>query len=134
MSMPKIAYLTPLYFADECYLGGGERYPLNLALGVGRSTQGRWQVEILSYGPTSFTRKLDPAVTLRVMKAAYRPMNVLDQLSWEVIEALQAVDAVHIMQAFTRSSEVGYLVGRLCNKPVFVTDLGGMSSTLGPSF
>ena len=32
--MAKIACLTPLYFSDDSYVGGGERYPLNLSRGV----------------------------------------------------------------------------------------------------
>ena len=32
--MARIAYLTPLYFADESCIGGGERYPTNLGRGV----------------------------------------------------------------------------------------------------
>lgn len=131
--MTTIAYLTPLYFDDACYVGGGERYPLNLAIGVAESQRGM-QVEILSYGPKAFTRTLHPGVTLRVMKAAYSPRNVLDQLSWDVLEAVAKADLVHVMQAFTRGSEVGYLVARLAGKPVCVTDLGGMSSTLGQTF
>ena len=38
--MPKVAYLTPLYFAKESYIGGGERYPTNLAKGVALASGG----------------------------------------------------------------------------------------------
>ena len=42
MATRKIAYLTPLYFDEKSCLGGGERYPLNLALGVVRASGGAY--------------------------------------------------------------------------------------------
>ncbi len=34
MPLEKIQYFAPLYFDEKSCLGGGERYPLNLAVGV----------------------------------------------------------------------------------------------------
>ena len=51
--MAKIACLTPNYFSDESYIGGGERYPLNLSRGIVEASGGRHTVEILSFGPSS---------------------------------------------------------------------------------
>lgn len=132
--MTTIAYLTPQYFDDKSYVGGGERYPLNLAMGVAESTPKDMQIRILSFGPEPFVRELHPGVTLRVMQAAYTPRHPLDQLSWEIVDALNDVDLVHIMQAHTRCSEVGYLVSQMLDKPICVTDMGGYSSSLGQSF
>ncbi len=129
--MPRVAYLTPMYFDDRSYIGGGERWPLNMAIGVAESSGGRYQVEILSYGPEPFRKPLHPGVALRVMRADPRPANPLDGVSWEALDAVAECDVLHVMQAFTRSSEVGYLLGRLFGKPIAVTDLGGTSSTLG---
>jgi glycosyltransferase involved in cell wall biosynthesis len=130
----RIAFLTPLYFDERSYLGGGERYPLNLAIGLAETTRGRISVDILSYGAEPFERTIRPGVRLRVMKLAYQPRNPLDPLSWDLVDAVRDADIVHVMQAYTRSSEIGYLVAKLCGKPIVVTDLGGMSSTLGVAF
>ena len=129
--MRKVVYVTPMYFDDRSYIGGGERWPLNMAAGVAGSSGARYHIEILSYGPEPFRKAIRPGVSLRVMRTPVRPHNPLDAVSWEVLDAVGEADAVHLMQAFTRSSEIGYLVARLFNKPLLVTDLGGTSSTLG---
>lgn len=129
--MPKVAYLTPLYFAEESYIGGGERYPTNLAKGVALATEGRYQVEMISFGTAHARVGLAPGVVLRVIPAASRPSNPLDVLSWDLPEALLDADLVHIHQAYTRCSEVGLLVAKQLRKPVCITDHGGESSRLG---
>lgn len=129
-----IAYLTPLYFGDESYVGGGERYPLNLAIGVVESSDGEFEVELLSYGPRSFQRTLHPGVRLRVMKATYNPPNALDTVSWELPDALGRADVIHLQQCYTRGAEVGIVLGKLLGKPICATDHGGPSSQLGQQF
>ena len=131
MATRTIAFLTPLYFDAGSCLGGGERHPLNLARGVHLASRGRYRVEILSFGPTSDVRELEPGVSLRVLKVAAPPRNPLDVVSWELPEALFPVDLLHIHQAYTRCAEVGFLVAKLLKKPICVTDHGGFSSPLG---
>jgi glycosyltransferase involved in cell wall biosynthesis len=131
MALERIAYLTPLYFDEQSCLGGGERYPVNLAIGVVAASGGATNVEIMSYGATALTRELRPGVTLRVLHAANRPKNPLDVVSWELPEAIAAADLVHIHMIYTRSNEMGVLVARQQRKPVVMTDHGGKSSTIG---
>lgn len=128
MSVRKIAYLAPLYFDEQCYLGGGERYPLNLAKGVVESSSGNYEVELVSFGPTSFRREIAPGVSLRILTAAGKPTHPLDMVSWELPEALADADLVHMHQAYTRCSELGLLVAKQLRKPICVTDHGGTSS------
>ena len=129
--MKKVAYITPLYFGDDSYVGGGERYPLNMAIGVVEASDGEFEVELLSFGRSSFRRQLHAGVTLRAMKAAYTPHCSLDNLSWELPDAIAEFDLIHIHQAYTRCSEVSYVVAKLHNKPICVSDHGGLSSPLG---
>jgi glycosyltransferase involved in cell wall biosynthesis len=128
MAERKIAYLAPLYFDERSCLGGGERYPLNLAKGVVEGSGGRFEVELISFGATSLERAMAPGVTLRVLTAAGKPIHPLDMVSWELPDALADVDLVHIHQAYTRCSEMGMLVAKQLRKPICVTDHGGMSS------
>lgn len=130
MAARKIAYLSPLYFDAGCYVGGGERFPLNLAKGVAASSGGRYEVELISFSRESALRPIAPGVSLRLLKIAARPRNPLDVVSWEIPEALSGADLVHIHQAYTRCSEVGLLVAKQQRKPVCVTDHGGASSPL----
>jgi glycosyltransferase involved in cell wall biosynthesis len=131
MAMRKIAYLTPQYFDEKSYVGGGERYPLNLARGVVEGSGRACEVEIISFSDASFHRNLYPGVTLRVLKAVGRPRNPLDVLSWELPAAFADADLVHIHQAYTRCSEMGLLVAKQQRKPICITDHGGSTSPLG---
>ena len=131
MALRKIAYLAPLYFDEESCLGGGERYPLNLAKGLVEHTAGLFEVELISFGERSLVRELAPGVNLRVLKVAGPARHPLDVLSWELPEALADADLVHIHQAYTRCSEMGMLVAKQQRKPLCVTDHGGESSTIG---
>ncbi len=126
----KIAYLTPLYFDAGSCLGGGERFPTNLARGVAESSAGGFEVELISFSNAPSVRQIFPGVTLRLLTASGRPRNPLDVVSWELPGALADADLVHIHQVYTRCSEVGLLVARQQRKPVCVTDHGGVSSPL----
>src|SRR5688572_16358423 len=102
MSARTIGLLSPLYFDDASCVGGGERYPLNLARGVAAGQAGRWRVELISFGPRPACRPVAEGVTLRVLTAAGRPEDPLDVVSWEMPEAIAACDLLHIHQPFTR--------------------------------
>lgn len=127
----KIAYLTPLYFDERSCLGGGERYPLNMAMGVVAASGGACSVELISYGETSERTTLRPGVTLRVLEAANRPKDRMNVVSWELPAAIAQADLVHIHSPFARSSECGLLAAKQQHKPICVTDHGGVASTVG---
>ena len=131
MTRRKVAFLTPLYFDERSCLGGGERYPLNLARGVVEQSGGAYHVELISFGDAPRRQVLGPGLSLRVLTASRRPNNPADVVSWEVPEALADADLVHIHQAYTRCSELGLLVAKQQRKPICVTDHGGNSSQLG---
>ena len=131
--MAKIAYVTPLYFSDESYIGGGERYPLNLALGVVASSNGAYAVELISYGPTARSYSVGPGLSVKVLKAARTPLNSLDVVSWDLPAAIAEADLIHIHQAYTRSSEMALLIAKQQGKPIVITDHGGTTSSLGTS-
>ncbi len=126
----KIAYLTPLYFDQGSCVGGGERFPWNLAKGVAESSGGRYEVDLISFADEPSARFLAPGVTLRLLTAAGRPRHPLDVTSWELPEAFAGADLVHIHQAYNRCAEVGLLVAKQQRKPVCITDHGGFSSPL----
>jgi glycosyltransferase involved in cell wall biosynthesis len=131
MGPSKVASLTPLYFDEASCLGGGERYPLNLGIGVVEASGGEVVVELISYGEAALRRTLRPGVTLRVLPAANRPKNALDVTSWELPAAVADADLVHVHMIYTRSNELAVLVAKQQGKPVVMTDHGGKSSTIG---
>jgi alpha-maltose-1-phosphate synthase len=129
----KIACLTPMYFSDESYIGGGERYPLNLSKGIVESTGGAYSVDLISFGPKARTYSIAPGLTVRVLAAARPPLNPLDVVSWDLPAAIADADLIHIHQAYTRCSEMAYLIAKQQGKPIVVTDHGGTTSSLGTS-
>lgn len=126
-----VAYLTPLYFDPASCLGGGERYPLNLARGVAASPGPPIRVELISFGREAHRQPLGPGVDLVVLPLSGRPVNPLDATSWALPGALAGASLIHIHQPFTRCGEIGYLIARQERIPVCVTDHGGDSSPLG---
>ena len=131
--MAKIACLTPLYFSDESYIGGGERYPLNLARGVVASSGGSYAADLISFGPSARSYSLGPGLTVKVLKAARPPLNLLDVVSWDLPAAIADADLIHIHQAYTRCAEMALLIAKQQGKPIVVTDHGGTTSSLGTS-
>jgi glycosyltransferase involved in cell wall biosynthesis len=126
----RIAYLTPLYFDAGSCLGGGERYPLYLASGVVDGARDDYEIEIISYGVKARREELRPGVVLRVLKSK-RPANSLDALSWDMPEAIEGADLVHIHQVYTRSSLAALLAAKQQGKPVCITDHGARCTDLG---
>jgi glycosyltransferase involved in cell wall biosynthesis len=130
-SLRKIAYVTPLYFDPASCLGGGERYPLNLAAGIVHASGGACQVELISYGEQSFRQTLRPGVTLRVLRIDSRSSLRLNLLSWELPEAIADADLVHFHTLWAMSTELGMVLARQQGKPICATDHGGYSSVVG---
>jgi len=131
VAITDIAYLTPLYFNERCCLGGGERYPLNLARGLVRASHGRSRVKLVSFGNAARLEVLEPGITLQVLQVNGRPIQPLDVVSWQLPAAIADADIVHIHQAFTRFSEAGLLAARQQQKWTCITDHGGHTSMVG---
>jgi glycosyltransferase involved in cell wall biosynthesis len=127
----RLAFVTPQYFDVDSYLGGGERYPLNLARGVVRATGGRSRVKIISFGPGAREVEIDDGITMTVLPAAYLPDHELNSVAWGLVDALEDADVVHAHQVFSRSGEAAILIASILDKPVFATDLGAWASTVG---
>jgi glycosyltransferase involved in cell wall biosynthesis len=131
LTLRKIAYLTPLYFDPKSCLGGGERYPLNLAAGVVHASGGACQVELISFGEESFRKPLPPGVTLRVLRIDSRSPLRLNLLSWELPEAIADADLVHFHMLWAMSTEMGLVLAKQQGKPICATDHGGNTSVVG---
>jgi glycosyltransferase involved in cell wall biosynthesis len=131
VAITDIAYLTPLYFDELSCLGGGERYPLNLARGLVRASRGQCRVRIVSFGDAARLKVLAPGVQLEVLPVNGRPAQPLDVVSWKLPAAIADADIVHIHQAFTRFSEAALLAARQQQKWTCITDHGGHTSMVG---
>jgi glycosyltransferase involved in cell wall biosynthesis len=128
--MPKILHLTPLYFDERSCLGGGERYPLNLARGIVQASFGAYQVDVISYDRSPRRQEIESGVTFRLLTAV-NYANPLRVLSCELADVIAEADLIHIHQAAMRASEVALFVAKQQRKPVCVTDHGSLTSAEG---
>ena len=126
----RVAFVTPFHFDPRSMLGGGERYPLNLARGIVRVGRGGWSVDIVSFGAEREHVTLRDDVGLVVLPQSSIPGDPADALSWELAPALAGYDLIHTHQGLTRSGVIAMLAARLRRVPLVVTDHGG--STLAP--
>jgi hypothetical protein len=131
MVSTRIAYLTPLFYDKSVAHEADRQFLLALARGIIQASQGPWQVDVISYGDVAGREALEAGLTLRLLRAARRPILPWDVLSWELPEALADADLVHIHDFATRTGEMGLFVAKLLRKPVCVSDLGNRSSDLG---
>ncbi len=131
MALGKIAYLIPLYFDKKACLGGGERFPLNLAKGVVHASGGACAVDLISYGDAPEVRALAPGITLRILRNSNGHSHPFFVASWDLIAEIDAADLVHVHQVYSRSGEMGILVAKMRHKPLCLTDHGGVWSKLG---
>lgn len=116
------AFVTPKYFAADSYIGGGERYPLNLARGL-LAADPRLAVEIIALGEPRHT-SIQPRLDLRVIPVSQRSPDPFEHVSDQIAEALESVALVHIHQAFVRPSQLAVLAAKFLGKPVVMTDHG----------
>ena len=132
----RVAFVSPTYFADESIVGGGERWPLNLAISLTTPESG-WTVDFISFGAAGRSEKLTSQVTLTLLETGTEDLHIgpgtLDGMSWQLPTLLDTADLVHVHQPLTRSGEAAILIAKALGKPLCITDYGGRSSNLGAS-
>lgn len=123
--MTKVVHITPTYFAPESVIGGGERYPLELARAMSRYVT----TEVVSFGDRAQRLQWQDEIPLTVYRrwntAANNPVNPL------FLRKLMNADILHIHQFSTYAANTALLFGKLLGKKVFATDLGGGGRNVG---
>ena len=119
----RVLHVTPTYFADESYIGGGERYPYELA----KAMSDKAEVVYLTFSDqaASYTDQ-----NLRVERI---PRSILfrkhplfgNPFSRKLLQRIYWADVIHCYQAHTIVTDVAISLGRMFRKKIFVTDLGG---------
>jgi glycosyltransferase involved in cell wall biosynthesis len=133
MTPRRVAFTSPVnFYADGGYTRGPERYSANLARGAALAGGGDVDVRLITFGqPREFVR--EDGVTVRVVRPAGPAPTPFDQVSWDVAEALEDVDVVHVHHPFSRGGEVSIAAAALLGLPICLTDHGGRTSQLGAS-
>ncbi|MCC5637256.1 glycosyltransferase family 4 protein [Nostoc sp. CHAB 5844] len=120
----KIVHITPTYFDEQSVIGGGERYPTELAIWMAKFTD----TTLVSF---SSIRKFTRKGNLKVETYPVRNLihgNKINPLSFQYLKSILNADIVHIHHIHTLVSDLGCLIGYLLGKKVFVTDYGGGGS------
>lgn len=117
----KIIHITPTYFDESSIIGGGERYPTELAFGMAKMAD----TTLLSFSDKrqSYCVGNLKIETYPVKQFIYG--NKVNPLSFRYLGAIQGADIVHIHHINTLVSDLGCLTASLLGKRVFVTDYGG---------
>jgi len=117
----KVIHISPVYFEDDAILGGGERYALELARSMSKITE----TELISFSDRPRTEKIG-SLTVRLFKPWFYIKGQKDSPFYPpFLSALLSADIVHCHQYHTLTTSLSILFGRLFNKKVFITDLGG---------
>jgi glycosyltransferase involved in cell wall biosynthesis len=120
----KVVQLTPTYFDESSLIGGGERYPVELASWMARSTDTTlvsFSAKRKSYSQGDLNIEVYP-VKYFIHGSRINP------LSFRYLNSLWQADIVHIHGINTIVSDLACLIAFSLGKRVFVTDHGGGGS------
>ena len=121
----RVVAMSPTWFGESSVLGGGERYPENLARAVASAGGGEVEVTLVALGPREQTTEIAPGVRRTILPVAAFDGNPVDALSWEIDTAARGASLVHVHQAFTRFGLAAVLAAGLNGVPVVISDHGG---------
>lgn len=119
----KVVHITPTYFDDASIIGGGERYPTELATWMARNVD----TTLISFSSKhKFHRQGRLKVEVYPVKHFIKD-NKIDPFSFQYLSSILRADIVHIHHVSTFVSALGATIASLLGKRVFVTDYGGGS-------
>lgn len=119
----KIIHITPTYFDEGSVIGGGERYPTELAIWMSKVTD----TTLVSF---SSQRKSYNQDNLKIEVYPVRYLlqnNKLNSFHLEYLRDIVNADVVHIHHLNAFASVIGAFTASMLNKRVYVTDYGGGS-------
>ena len=123
-----MVHVAPTPFSITGVLGGGERYPLELA----RSLAKRVSCQLVTFGPRAERRRDPDGLDVRVLPArGYLGGHPAHPISLGVVQAVRHADLVHVHQMGSLPSRLAAVAARARGKPVVVTDHGLPGSRWG---
>ena len=116
-----IVHITPTFFDEKSVIGGGERYPSELATWMARRTP----TTLVSFSRQRLTLQ-NGALRLEIYPVRHLLQgNKTNPLSFRFLAEIRRADVVHVHGVYTMVSDVACLAASLLRKPTFVTDYGG---------
>lgn len=126
-----ILHLSPEYFSSDSVIGGGTRYPLEIAKEMSKKGA---QVRYIAFAKKEH-REMIGNLEVNVYKT--NQLFRLDQSNpfcFSVLKDLLWADVIHCYQLHYFLTSIAVLIGKLFGKKVFVTDLGGVERNLIKKF
>jgi glycosyltransferase involved in cell wall biosynthesis len=120
----KVVHITPTYFDESSIIGGGERYPTELASRMSEFAE----TTLVSF---SSRRKSYMDENLKVEVYPVKRFihgNRVNPLSFRYLSSIMSADVVHVHHIHTLVSDMACLIASLGGKRAFVTDYGGGGS------
>ena len=120
----KVVHITPTYFDESSIIGGGERYPTELALWMAKSVD----TTLVSFSSKRKSYKQgDLKIEIYPVKYLIHG-NKINPLTFRYLESIFQADIVHVHHINTLVSDMACMTASLLGKEVFVTDYGGGGS------
>jgi glycosyltransferase involved in cell wall biosynthesis len=120
----KVVHITPTYFDKSSIIGGGERYPTELAL---------WMSKVVDTTLVSFASQRQ-SYQQENLKVEIYPVerfihgNKVNPLTVGYLRSIWGADVIHIHHINTLVSDMACLLASILGKRVVVTDYGGGGS------
>ena len=117
----KVVYITPTYFDKSSIIGGGERYPTELAFAMSKmvdTTMVSFSEKRMSFQKENLKIEIYPISYLI-------DGNRINPLCFRYLKEIFFADIIHIHHIHTLISDMSCLLAACLGKKVFVTDHGG---------
>src|SRR4051794_13754664 len=117
----RVIHVAPTPFGPHGLLGGGERYPLELARALAREVD----CELITFGPRRERVREPGGLRVRTLRApAFLGGHPAHPLAAGLPRALAGADLVHTHHLRSVPSRVAAVTARLRGQPAVVTDHG----------
>jgi glycosyltransferase involved in cell wall biosynthesis len=120
----KVVHIAPTYFDDSSVIGGGERYPTELALWMSKVAD----TTLVSFSAQRRTYRQDNLKVEIYPVKRFIHGNKVNPLAFRYLRSIRDADVIHIHHLHTLVSDMACLVSHVLGKRAFVTDYGGGGS------
>ena len=119
----KVVHISPTYFSDQSFIGGGERYAYELAKAMARQEE----AVFLSFAEDPSSHRDGALLVEHIQRNPFfrgYPLHA-NPFSPRFVKWIRWADVIHCHQVHTISTDMAILLGKLFRKKVFITDHGG---------
>jgi glycosyltransferase involved in cell wall biosynthesis len=118
---PRVVHVSPALFGDDGLIGGGERYPLELARAMAR----RVPTTLLSFSRRPRRERLDDLEIEVIGNWAPFGRFRVDPINPGLFRRLRNADVIHYHQSSSLMASLALIWARRARKPIFTTPHGG---------